>query len=98
MVLYFWANFPVSATGARSLRLRLPLLWASRCRLLAWCRLSLPEAVTRKRFLDPLWVFILGMTAPPRPAGRDVPRGDKKEKDPWSGPRVPGGRVPAAAV
>src|SRR5262249_30696488 len=35
-----------------------------RCFLPAWLRFSLPEAVTRKRFFEALWVFIFGMAAP----------------------------------
>src|SRR5262249_12402514 len=52
---------PVSMTVPRRWRLRLPVLWLSRCFLPAWRRFSLPLAVTRKRFLAPLWVFIFGM-------------------------------------
>src|SRR5947209_17774862 len=61
ILTYFFSSRLVSTSLARRCRLRLPVLWLFRCFLPAWLRLSLPEAVTRKRFLEPLCVFILGM-------------------------------------
>src|SRR4051812_50977 len=57
---------------ARRWRLRLPVLWLLRCFLPAWLRFSLPVALTRKRFLAPLCVFILGIviTIPAGALGR----------------------------
>src|SRR5262249_62341747 len=66
---YLLAIVLVSTMVPRRLRLRLVDLWLLRWRLLAMARLSLPVAVTRNRFLDALWLFILGMAALPlRPA------------------------------
>src|SRR5947199_9075904 len=59
--MYFRAIRPISTTGARRCRFRLPGLWLLRCFLPAWLRLSLPVPVTVKRLRDPLCVFILGM-------------------------------------
>src|SRR5262245_291363 len=58
---YFLDNSLSWTTSSRRWRLRLPVLWLSRCFLPARWRLSLPEAVTRKRLREALWVFILGM-------------------------------------
>src|SRR5207249_7385751 len=60
-VMYFLILFLLAMTVSRRCRLRLPVLWLSKCFFPAWRRFNLPEAVTRKRFLLPLWVFILGM-------------------------------------
>src|SRR5262245_16136500 len=58
---YFAATSPVSKSLARRWRLRLPVLWLFRCFLPAWLRLSLPLAVTRKRFREALCDFCFGM-------------------------------------
>src|SRR5256885_1359733 len=57
----FLAALSVMVTFSLSRRIWVPVLWAFRWRLPARFRLSLPLAVTRKRFLVPLWVFCLGM-------------------------------------
>src|SRR5262245_51459639 len=62
--MYLLATRPTSTTFLRSWRLRLPVLWLFKCFLPAWLRTSLPLAVTRKRFLEALCVFILGMAVP----------------------------------
>src|SRR5437667_9904209 len=59
--MYFLIRFLLSITASRKCRLRLPVLWLSRCFLPACRRFNLPVAVTRKRFLLALWVFISGM-------------------------------------
>src|SRR5690606_38980918 len=46
-----------------SRRVRVDGLCSSRCRRLAFWRISLPLPVTLMRFLIPLWVFIFGMAA-----------------------------------
>src|SRR5260370_36298349 len=61
LLTYFLPSRPVSMTLPRRWRLRLPDLWLSRCFLPAWRRFNLPEAVTRKRFFDPLCVLIFGI-------------------------------------
>src|SRR5436190_15688498 len=61
ILTYFLPSLPPWITCERKWRLRLPLFGLFRCFLPACLRLSLPLAVTRKRFLEPLWVFILGM-------------------------------------
>src|SRR5262249_20966976 len=63
-LMYLRANLPPATIGSRRWRLRLPVLGLFRCFLPAWLRLSLPVAVTRKRFFDALCVFILGIVAP----------------------------------
>src|SRR5262249_43260758 len=63
-LMYFFDSLAASMTTPRRWRLRLPVLWLSKCFLPAWRRFSLPSAVTRKRFFEALWVFILGMFAP----------------------------------
>src|SRR5262249_4776734 len=62
--MYLRANLLGINTDPRRWRLRLPVLGLLRCFLPACLRLSLPVAVTRKRFFDALCVFILGMVAP----------------------------------
>src|SRR5258708_3967098 len=81
--MYLLARRPPSTILARNWRLRLPVLWLLRCFLPAWLRLSRPEAVTRKRFLDALWVFILGMAGP---RGQQDRRAARREMEP--GPLV----------
>ena len=80
----------VSTTLARSWRLRLPVLWLFKCFLPAWLRFSLPVAVTRKRFFDALWVFILGMVAPFQSPARAAA---EKERGPWRSTKGPGRSV-----
>src|ERR1700687_5690461 len=58
---YFLANLEPLTTSARRWRLRVPVFGLFKWRLPACLRLSFPEAVTRKRFLEPLWVFIFGI-------------------------------------
>src|SRR6266849_1957893 len=64
--MYFLLILPASMIVPRRWRLRLPVLWLSKCFLPACRRLSLPEAVTRNLFFDPLWVFIFGMVVSPK--------------------------------
>src|SRR5438105_1493812 len=97
--MYFLDNLLVSTTTSRSWRLRLPVLWLSKCFLPA-CRLfSFPVAVTRNRFLEALCVFILGMALPlvrgsrPKPAACPRLPSGQIEKGPWREPGVPGGRT-----
>src|SRR5262245_1384705 len=71
-LMYLAATRPTSTTGRRSWRLRLALLGLLRCFLPACDRFSLPWAVTRKRFLEALCVFILGMVVSPN--STDQPR------------------------
>src|SRR5258708_33537094 len=102
MRMYLDGNFPVSTSGARRWRLRLPVLGLLRCVLPAWLRLSLPVAVTRKRFFDALWVFILGTVAPTFPMLPETGRpwlwfAVTKRKEPLAsakGPRVSVSRTP----
>src|SRR5262249_56616080 len=63
--MYFLAMTPVSTAWPRNCRLRLPVLPLLRWRLPARARLTLPLAVTLKRFLALLLVFIFGMALPP---------------------------------
>src|SRR5256885_2875071 len=83
---YFLDSLLSWTTSSRRWRLRLPVLWLSRCFLPAWWRLSFPEAVTRKRLRDALWVFILGMVTPWVPAGAasfgSPARGSKTKRAP----------------
>src|SRR5262245_12614698 len=58
----FVANLSVTVTGRRRRCLRSPGLWLFRCFLPALFRFSLPLAVTRKRFLELLWVFNFGIS------------------------------------
>src|SRR5262245_58124369 len=58
-----------TAVGPRRWRLFLVLFLVRMWRLKAWPRLTVPPGRTRKRFLAPLLVFILGMTAPYRLPG-----------------------------
>src|SRR5579884_2106661 len=97
ILTYFAASRPPSMTVPRRCRLRLPVLWLSRCFLPAWRRFSLPVPVTRKRFFEPLWVFILGM-ARSLPRLRAAARPEKKKRAPGRarGPgSAPGAHVPA---
>ena len=54
-------EFLVQHLGAAQVPLRLWLIRAAKWLVPAWRCFTLPLAVTRKRFLTPLWVFCLGM-------------------------------------
>src|SRR5262249_24937473 len=75
-------------SGRRSCRLRLDVRPASRCRLFAWLRFSLPLPVTRNRFRTLLLVLAFGIANSDKevpPAGRDRRRPIRRAGPVWPG-------------